>query len=98
MLKTLKYIFATILVIGLVMTSAFFTLLLYLKITDQEFLIGSNPDDMRQSVAILTENKDDYNESDNVDQKKKKSSNRPLLTHLSFFSYPNFITDVKLQH
>lgn len=72
MLKTLKYIFATILVIGLVMTSAFFTLLLYLKITDQEFLIGSNPDDMRQSVAILTENNDDYNESDNVDQKKEK--------------------------
>src|SRR5690625_622618 len=75
MLKsTLKYLFTTILIIGLVFTSALFTLLLYLKITEQEYLMGINSEDMQPSIEVDIEIPSVYGDEINKKQEKAESA------------------------
>lgn len=69
--STLKYLFTTILIIGLVFTSALFTLLLYLKITEQEYLMGINSEDMQPSIEVDIEIPSVY--GDEINKKKEKA-------------------------
>lgn len=72
MVKTLKYMFTAIFILVLVIISGLFSLLLYLKITGQEYLMGidtggiQQSDDMDTVVPIVS--------NDNINVKEKTES------------------------
>lgn len=72
MVKTLKYLVTAIFILVLVIVSGLFSLLLYLKITEQGYIMGMDTGGLQQSIDADIEKPSVY--SDKIETKEKVES------------------------